>query len=87
MCSLLFSVERGPASLYLELQPLEQVELEPRNHASADATTNFYQLVLVTGKLLITSFVVLPQPRYLRVTFIQDYRRGLETLLSKLEQV
>lgn len=28
-----------------------------------------------------------PQPRYLRVIFVQDYRRGLETLFSKLEQV
>lgn len=25
--------------------------------------------------------------RYLRVTSVQDYRRGLETLFSKLEQV
>jgi hypothetical protein len=32
-------------------------------------------------------FVILPSPRYLRVNIVQDYRRGLETLFSKLEQV
>jgi hypothetical protein len=66
---------------------LTRLELEPRNHAGADATTDIYQLVLVTGELLLISFVALSQPRSLRVTFVQDYRRGLETLFSKLEQV